>query len=72
MSDSGRITIPIGGMHCQHCVASVKDALSTMPGVDSVAVDLDKGEAVVSGRIADVEALRRTIEDLGFDAGEPL
>lgn len=65
-----KVTIPIGGMHCQHCVTSVKNKLSSMPGVDSVEVNLEKGEATVSGATLDVAALRAAIEDLGFDAGE--
>lgn len=72
MSETGKVAIPIGGMHCQHCVTSVKNKLSAMPGVESVDVNLDKGEAVVKGANFDVSALRGAIEDLGFDAGEIL
>lgn len=70
MSESGTVTIPIGGMHCQHCVISVKNKLSAMPGVEGVEVNLGKGEAVVQGKNLDVPALREAIEELGFDAGE--
>ena len=31
-------TISIEGMHCQHCVAAVNEALQAVPGVTSVAV----------------------------------
>lgn len=65
-----KIIIPIGGMHCQHCVTSVKNKLSSMAGVDGVEVNLEKGEAAVSGASLDVAALRAAIEELGFDAGE--
>ncbi len=70
MADRHTITIPIGGMSCQHCVASVDKALSGMPGVESVAVNLQQGSAVVTGTGLDIPALRQAIEDLGFDAGE--
>lgn len=70
MLESEMIAIPIGGMSCQHCVASVTKTLSAMPGVESVDVNLEKGEARVSGTGFDVSALRAAIEDLGFDAGE--
>lgn len=70
MADTSSITIPIGGMSCQHCVASVTNALSSMPGVVGVDVSLEKGQAVVTGSSLDVPALRQAIEDLGFDAGE--
>lgn len=67
----GKVMIPVGGMHCQHCVKSVKDKLSAMPGVEAVDVNLEKGEVSVSGSSFDVAKLRNAIEDLGFDAGDP-
>lgn len=70
MAEKHTITIPIGGMSCQHCVASVSGKLSAMPGVESVTVNLGRGEAVVSGVGLDIPALRAAIEELGFDAGE--
>lgn len=67
-----RITIPIGGMTCQHCAQSVKTKLSAMSGVAGVEVNLARGEAVVDGDNLDVPALRAAIEDMGFDAGDVL
>ncbi len=71
MSDTKTITIPVGGMTCQHCVASVTKALTGRPGVTGVEVNLARGEARVSGQNFDVAGLRAAIEDLGFDAGDP-
>lgn len=70
MAEKHSIVIPIGGMSCQHCVDSVDKKLSGMPGVESVAVNLEKGEATVTGTSLDIPALRRAIEELGFDAGD--
>lgn len=39
--------LKIRGMHCGHCVASVKGALEGVPGVRGAEVDLDAGRAVV-------------------------
>ena len=64
------VTIPIGGMTCKHCVASVSERLASMPGVTGVEVVLAKGQAVVSGNKLDVPGLRAAIEELGFDAGD--
>ncbi len=64
-----KITIPIGGMTCQHCVKSVKTKLAGQPGVTGVEVNLERGEAVVTGDNLDIPALQGVIEDLGFDAG---
>lgn len=66
------VTIPIGGMHCQHCVGSVKTALTVLSGVKNVEVDLGKGLAVVEGDAPDVSAIKKAIDDIGFEAGEPV
>lgn len=72
MAEPEKITIPIGGMSCKHCVASVTNTLSSMPGVTGVDVSLERGQAVVAGQNLDVAAMRAAIEDLGFDAGEAM
>lgn len=63
-------TIKVGGMSCQGCVKSVTDVLQALPGVASVAVSLEAGEARVQHEPAQtsVAALRNAIEDAGFDA----
>ena len=38
----------VSGMHCQHCVTSVTEEVSIIPGVTDVRVDLDTGELVVT------------------------
>lgn len=35
-------TITVNGMSCQHCVASVQQALEEIPGISHVTVDLEK------------------------------
>ncbi len=66
------LTIPVGGMHCQNCVNSIQKSLSALPGVADVQVSLDKGLAVVTGEDVDPAGVRDAIEDLGFDAGNPV
>lgn len=63
------LTIPIDGMSCGHCVASVKDKLSGMPGMTGVEVTLKPGQAVVTGSDLSPDAIKAAIEELGFDAG---
>lgn len=60
-------TIAIDGMHCQHCVAAVKEALAAVDGVTSVAVSLENKNAVVEGAGFDDAALKTAVEDTGFD-----
>lgn len=60
-------TIAIEGMHCQHCVAAVNEALEAVSGVTSVKVSLEKNNAVVEGESLDDAALKAAVEDTGFD-----
>ena len=39
--------LKISGMSCQHCVQTVTDALTELPGVQRAKVNLRKGEAVI-------------------------
>ncbi|MEW8382051.1 MAG: cation transporter, partial [Candidatus Thiodiazotropha taylori] len=41
--------LSIDGMSCQHCVASVEKAVTALPGVSRVAVDLQGASAEVTG-----------------------
>jgi P-type E1-E2 ATPase len=43
------VTLSISGMTCGHCVGAVRRALSAVPGVTAVDVDLAEGRAVVRG-----------------------
>ena len=63
-------TIFIGGMHCEHCVKAVNDALKALPGITSVTVSLEDNVATVSGASIDEAALKAAIEDTGFDVIE--
>lgn len=60
-------TIAIEGMHCQHCVAAVTEALEAVSGVTSVQVSLEKNNAVVEGAGLEDAALKAAVEDTGFD-----
>ena len=63
-------TIFIGGMHCEHCVKAVNDALKVLPGITSVTVSLEDNVATVSGPAPDDAAIKAAIEDTGFDVIE--
>ena len=64
------IVIKVAGMSCQGCVKNVSGVLQALPGVDSVEVALDAGQArvVYDAQLVDVGRLRAAIEDAGFDA----
>ncbi len=65
--ESQRLVLHVGGMHCQKCVARVKDALLAVDGVTSAEVDLEKETATVQG-CANKEALIAAVCALDFTA----
>ncbi len=56
----------ISGMTCNHCRMSAEKALLSVKGVTEATVNLDTKEAYVRGS-ADKEALKKAIEDIGFE-----
>lgn len=60
-------TIFIEGMHCQHCVQAVNEALSDIAGVTSVKVSLEDNNAIVDGTDLKDTDLKEAIEEIGFD-----
>ncbi len=64
------IDIKISGMSCQHCVRAVTQAIESVAGVESVAVDLASGQARVTGQ-TDADALIAAVTAAGYEA-EPI
>ncbi|WP_455492433.1 metal-transporting ATPase, partial [Butyricicoccus sp.] len=61
-------TIKVEGMMCQHCVAHVKKALEGAAAGCNVAVDLDAGKAVVSGKTLPEDAvLTAAVTEAGYE-----
>ena len=61
------IELKIQGMTCGHCEASVKTALSKVPGVERVmVVDQEMDRAIVKGD-ADPQALVEAVKALGYE-----
>lgn len=60
--------LKVKGMSCQHCVMSVTKALNQVEGIESVQVDLAKGEVRFDNR-KEVPSNRivKAIEDAGFE-----
>jgi len=62
------ISYSVPGMHCDHCVAAVREEVSAVAGVESVDVDLGTKLVVVRGDGLDDAALRAAIDEAGYDA----
>jgi copper chaperone len=55
----------VEGMTCEHCVLSVTEEVSEVPGVEGVDVDLASGRLTVSGNASD-EAVREAVAEAGY------
>jgi copper chaperone CopZ len=70
MADAG-VRLRVGGMTCGHCTSTVHNALSAVPGVGAVNVDLLTGEAEVhmtDPSHEDAALLAQLVQALGYDA----
>jgi copper chaperone len=56
----------VEGMTCQHCVASVREEVSEVPGVIAVDVDLATGRVVITGDEVDDAAVRAAVDEAGY------
>jgi copper chaperone CopZ len=66
MSERAELVVP--DMSCEHCKRSVSEALSELPTVTSVQVDLETKRVVVEGEDLDDAALRAAIAAAGYEA----
>ena len=67
-----RATIPIGGISCASCLATIEGALHGAPGVVSAAVNFATNTATVEfvPASATIQDLRRAIQEVGYQALE--
>ena len=68
MSHTPHVTkVTVEGMTCGHCVASVTEEISEIPGVTAVDVTLETGSVVVtSDQPLDTEAVRAAVDEAGY------
>lgn len=63
-------TIKIKGMSCQHCVKAVEKALGMIDGVNTITVDLAKGEASFEeSKPVEEQVIRDSIRKAGYEVG---
>lgn len=63
-----QVTLDIGGMHCNNCVASVEKGINELEGIASVAVSLNDSNAIVEydARKLKPEDIEKAIEKRGY------
>ena len=68
VSERARVAVAIGGMSCAACVARLEKALSKLPGVFEVSVNLASGKAhiVYNSKVVGPPDFRRAIEAEGY------
>jgi copper chaperone len=57
----------VNGMSCSHCVLSVREEVSDVPGVTAVDVDLTSGRMTVLGAAIDDDAIRVAVAEAGYE-----
>jgi len=70
MNEIHTTTIAVAGMTCGHCVASVTEELSELPGVTGVDVDLhpgaESGVTITSQTPLDPAAVEAAVAEAGY------
>jgi copper chaperone CopZ len=56
----------VSGMTCEHCVRSVDEEVSGVPGVTAVAVELASGRLIVTGSGFSDDDVRAALEEAGY------
>ena len=61
-------TWTVRGMNCGHCVASVREEIGELPGVEHVEVTLESGAVVVtSAEPLNRDAVASAVEEAGYE-----
>jgi len=70
MTEQMTTSYGITGMTCEHCVMSVSEELSELPGVTAVAIELAPGAVstatVTSSRPMERDAVSAAVEEAGY------
>lgn len=68
MSNDLSTVYTVVGMTCDHCVRSVTQEISRLPGVTAVDVELASGTVTVTGRsAADADAVTAAVAEAGYE-----
>jgi len=66
VSQMSETTYAVTGMTCEHCAAAVTKAVTAVPGVESVEVDVENGRVVVRGEGVNADAVREAVDEAGY------
>ena len=57
----------VDGMTCSHCVRSVREEISDVPGVSAVDVELISGRLTGTGQQVSDDAVREAVAEAGYE-----
>jgi copper chaperone CopZ len=64
-------TFTVPNISCEHCVRRITQALTAVPGVQSVRADVESKQVIVAYEGAStLEQARRTLRDIGYPPAE--
>ena len=66
-NETGIRDYTVQGMTCTHCVASVREEVSEVAGVQLVNVDLASGHMTVAGHGLVDDAVRAAVAEAGYE-----
>lgn len=64
--DTGKITVFVHGMNCNHCKNNVETNLSKLDGIEGIDVNLETEQVILSGTNIDLEKVKETVESIGY------
>ena len=65
---SSTATYTVSGMTCGHCVSSVTEEVTKIPGVTDVKVDLASGAVTITSETAVEEAaVKAAVDEAGYE-----
>jgi copper chaperone len=57
----------VSGMTCEHCVNAISSEVSGVAGVESVEVDLARGQVTVTGDGYPDDEIRNAVDEAGYE-----
>ena len=66
LNQSVDLSIIIKGMTCNHCKETATEAINSCHGVEDVSIDLESGQALISGKNLNEKEIITSINSVGF------
>lgn len=67
MSTTEQATLEIDGMHCEHCVEAVRDALEAVRDLEVNRVEIGTAQVTYDASTISTEQLSTILDDAGYE-----